>query len=44
MIAQAVVLPGKMYSYDASVLPNGVYLFQIVTAEGVFTKKFSAAK
>jgi hypothetical protein len=44
IVEQAPVLPGKMYSYDASVLRNGVYFFKIETNKGTYTHKFIVAK
>lgn len=44
MVEQASVEPGKMYSYDASVLANGLYYFKIVTSKGVYTHKFVVSK
>ncbi len=44
IMEQASVLPGKMYAYDASVLPNGTYFFKIVTNKGVYTHKFIVSK
>jgi YHYH protein/Secretion system C-terminal sorting domain len=44
IVEQAAVIPGKMYSYDASVLSNGVYFFKIVTDNKSYTHKFMVAK
>ncbi len=44
IVEQAPVVPGKMNSYDASVLANGLYFFKIVTNKGVYTKKFIVKK
>ncbi|MFM8491275.1 MAG: YHYH protein, partial [Candidatus Methylopumilus sp.] len=44
IVEQATVSPGKMYAYNASVLPNGTYYFKIVTSNSVYTHKFIVAK
>lgn len=44
IVEQANVIPGRMYSYDASVLPNGIYLFKIITSKNTYTYKFIVSK
>ncbi|MFN5416474.1 MAG: YHYH protein [Flavobacteriia bacterium] len=38
------VIPGKLYSYDASVLSNGVYYLKIETKDKVYSQKFIVSK
>ncbi len=44
IIEQAPVVPGKMNSYDASILENGIYYFKVITNKGVYTQKFIVKK
>lgn len=44
LVEQAQVIPGKMYSYDASVLANGVYYLKITTNKNTYTQQFVVSK
>jgi len=44
IIDEGEVIPGKMYSYNASVLANGTYFLKIKTPENIYTYKFVVAK
>ncbi|MDH4474245.1 MAG: YHYH protein [Fluviicola sp.] len=44
IVEQGDIVPGKMYSYNASVLANGVYYLKITTNDKVYTHKFVVSK
>ncbi|MFM7759067.1 MAG: YHYH protein [Crocinitomicaceae bacterium] len=44
IVEKGEIIPGKMYSYDASVLSNGVYYLKIASLEKVYTQKFVVSK
>lgn len=44
MIDYGEIVAGEVYSYDASVLPNGVYFLKITSSDKVFTNKFVVSK
>lgn len=44
IVEKGEVIPGKLYSYDASVLSNGVYYLKIETKDKVYSQKFIVSK
>jgi hypothetical protein len=44
IVEKGEVIPGKLYSYDASVLSNGVYYLKIETKDKVYSEKFIVSK
>lgn len=44
IIDEGNVVPGKMYTYNASVLANGVYYLKITSSDKVYTHKFIVSK
>ncbi|MFM7467205.1 MAG: T9SS type A sorting domain-containing protein [Crocinitomicaceae bacterium] len=44
IVEKGEIIPGKMYSYDASVLSNGVYYLKIASSEKVYSQRFVVSK